>query len=235
MGGRVQKAALLKLKAIMPNAHICPRYGLTESGQLLGFNPKSPKDQQLFQSKLDSCGRPVKGVACKIADVETEETLGFNQKGELRVLTKSVMNGYYNMDSSSSFDASGWLKTGDVVYYDEDFYFYVVDRLRDVLIYQAIHVPPAAVEQVLLTHPAVKEAVVFGIPHEIDGDLPTALVVLKDGIGADAEEIRKFADDRTDEYKRLRGGLKIVDRLYYTPTKKFKRSYMKQLYLEGNL
>lgn len=68
-----------------------------------------------------------------MVDPETEENLGFNEKGELRLKTECEMNGYYKMDSSDAWDADGWLKTGDIVYYDEDFCFYVVDRIKEML------------------------------------------------------------------------------------------------------
>lgn len=236
VGGCLPDNTMLRLKKLMPNADICPRYGLTEVGKITSYNPKNPREKHMLSSKLGSCGRPVKGITCRIVDVKTEKNLSFNQPGEIRILSKSVMNGHYKMDSSSSFDSEGWLRTGDVAYYDEDFCFFYVERIKELLIYKGVHVPPACVERVLLTHPAVKEAVVFGIPHEVDGDVPAALVVLKNNLAAaDTEDIRKYVNERVYEFNRLHGGLKVVEKLYYTPTMKVRRNYMKQLYLQEKL
>lgn len=84
----------------------------------------------------------------QVVDPETEELCGPNRSGELRLKSPMVMNGYFGRDSSDSFDDDGWLKTGDVVYYDEDSFFYIVDRIKEMLKYKSWHVPPAMVEKV---------------------------------------------------------------------------------------
>lgn len=238
-GGRTLKQTVEHLKKILPRTQITPLYGQTEAGHMTLFNPKSAMDTKLFLTKTSSCGRPLKGMSYKVVDIESGINLGPHQPGELRVTSGCVMNRYYREDFSGSFDSDGWLCTGDVVYYDEDFCFFIVDRIKDVLIHKGEHISPLAVEQVILTHPAVKEAIVFGIPHEIDGDLPTALVVLKSEPGKDdiqkyAQDIKKYVDERVDEIKRLRGGLEIVERLSYTSTGKLRRNYIRKMYLARN-
>lgn len=146
------------------------------------------------------------------------------------------MNGYYDMDSSSSWDNEGFLKTGDIVYFDEDFCFYVVDRIKELLKFRSWHVVPAVLEHVLLQHPAVKEAIVLGVPHDVDGDHALGVVVLKDDAdGVSPEELAMFVEERVDDRQRLRAGVKIVERLYYTPTGKVRRKYMRDLLLRGEL
>lgn len=140
------------------------------------------------------------------------------------------MKGYYNLPSSVAFDEDGYLKTGDVVYYDEDFCFFVVDRIKEMLKYRSWHVAPAMLEEVLLTHPAVNAAVVFGIPDPEDGEHPMACVILKAGVkGVQGEEIRKYVDERVDDKKKLRGGVVIVNSFPTTTTGKISRRLLRDL------
>lgn len=235
-GGRMPQSTFLEMKKLLSGTNVLAVYGQTEAGNITEFNLLREEDQALARAKPHSCGRPINGIWYRVVDYETEKTLGFNEPGEIRIKSEAVMNGYYKMDSASAWDSEGWLKTGDVGYYDEDFCFFIIDRIREIMHYEDYHVPPAVIEKVLLTHPAVKEALVFGTPHEIYGDLPTALVVLKENAaGVDSEELKEYADDHLDNPKKLRGGLKIVERLYYTPTKKYRRHYTKQLFLSGKI
>lgn len=161
-------------------------------------------------------------------DPESGVILGFNCPGELRVKSKFLMNGYHNIDSSIAFDESGFLKTGDVVYYDEEFCFYVVDRIKEMIKYRSWHVVPAILEEILLTHPAVSAAVVVGIPDNEDGEHPMACVILKQGItGVSENEIRNYVDDRVDERKKLRGGVIFVKSFPTTVTGKISRRLLK--------
>lgn len=169
-------------------------------------------------------------------DPENEQPLGFNERGELRVKTKCQMNGYFEMDATSSWDEDGFLKTGDIAYFDEDFCFYIVDRIKELLKFRSWHVVPAVLEDVLLQHPAVKEAVVLGVPHEIDGDHALGVTVLKEEASeVTEEELEKFVETRVDDRQKLRAGVKIVKWLFYTPTGKVRRKYMRDLLLSGEL
>lgn len=141
------------------------------------------------------------------------------------------MNGYHNMDSSTAYDGEGWLKTGDVAYFDEDFCFYVVDRIKEMLKYRSWHVVPALIEGILLTHPAVSAAVVVGIPDEEDGEHPMACVILKPGVGGvSEEELRKYVDERVDDRKRLRAGVMFLKSFPTTATGKINRRQIRMLH-----
>lgn len=98
----------------------------------------------------------------QVVDPDTEEIRGPNEEGELRVKGLSIMNGYYNRDCSNRYDKDGWFRTGDVVRYDENCFFYVVDRVKEMLKYRGWHIPPAILELELSHHPAVKQSVVIG-------------------------------------------------------------------------
>lgn len=171
----------------------------------------------------------------EVVDPETEKNLGPNQRGELRLKTDFQLNGYYNKDSSSVWDDDGWLKTGDIVYYDEEQCFYVVDRIKEMLKYKSWHVAPAKLEAIVCTHPDVVNATVIGIPHPEDGDHPMALVILRDGATVNPETLQKFVDEKVDDRQKLRGGVKIVKEFPKTPTGKVKRVELRNKAVAGLL
>lgn len=163
-------------------------------------------------------------------DTETGDILGPNLQGELYVKSPFLMKGYYNLDASVAFDKDGFLKSGDVVYYDEEFCFFVVDRVKEMLKYRSWHVPPAILEEILLTHPAISAAVVVGVPNEEDGEHPMACVILKpETKDIKEEDIRKYVDERVDDKKKLRGGVVFLKSFPMTATGKISRRLLKDL------
>ncbi|KAF2884761.1 hypothetical protein ILUMI_21415, partial [Ignelater luminosus] len=228
---------VLKMRETFSNADIYNCYGQTELALFITiFRPCNKEENALMLKKPTSCGWGIPGISYKVVDPETEEILGANQPGELRLKTKYVLNGYYKQDSSHIWDDDGWYKTGDIVYYDDDLCFYVVDRIKEMLKYRAWHVPPAVIEACLLSHPAIANAVVIGIPHELDGDHPMAIIVLKDSYkNISTEEIHKYVEERLDDNKKLRGGIKIVEFIPTNGTGKIQRRNIKNMVLRGEL
>jgi 4-coumarate--CoA ligase len=104
-------------------------------------------------------------IRLKIADLSSDQLLGPNEKGEICIASPSMMLGYYRGDCTAAFDNNRYLKTGDVGYYDEEGCLYVTDRIKEIFQYQSWHIVPSCIEAVLMEHPAVKDAAVFGIPH----------------------------------------------------------------------
>lgn len=146
------------------------------------------------------------------------------------------MNGYYGIDSSDCWDKDGYIRTGDMLYYDEDKYFYHVDRIKEMLKYKSWHVQPNVIENVILQHPAVLKAVVVGIPHPHDGDHPMALIIIKKGYeNVTEDEVTIFANERLDDRQQLRGGLRIIKNLPLTPTGKIQRMQIRNLILNNAL
>lgn len=161
--------------------------------------------------------------------METEEAVGPHVRGELRIKTSLEMNGYYNSNSSDSWDENGWLCTGDVAFYDEDHCIYIVDRIKEMLKFQSWHVPPAIIEAVLHTHPAVKMGVVIGIPHLEDGDHPMAVIIPTENYkNLSADDIIEYVNKRVDDRQKLRGGIKFVEMFPLTPSGKIKRKELKE-------
>ncbi|XP_074028307.1 luciferin 4-monooxygenase-like [Leptinotarsa decemlineata] len=172
----------------------------------------------------------------KVVDLDTGKPLGPNHEGELRIKSHKVMNGYYKMDSSSAFDEEGYLKTGDIVRYDEEKCFYIVDRIKEIFKYRGWHILPAMLEEVLLAHPAVKEAAVVAIPHKIDGDHPMGLVVLFEGHDdVTSEDIESFFNSKVADSQKLRHGVRIVKELEKTVTGKIKRRALSQMISNGEI
>ena len=162
-------------------------------------------------------------------DVDTGQNLGPNKVGELRVKTNLQMTGYYEADSSKAWDDEGYINTGDMVYYDKDFCFYVVDRLKETIKYQGWHILPAKIEMILSRHPCIKAAVVLGVQHDEDGEHPLGVVELRDdALGITSEELLQYIDKAVDDKQRLRAGLIFVNDLPYTPTGKINRRLLKQ-------
>jgi acyl-CoA synthetase (AMP-forming)/AMP-acid ligase II len=153
--------------------------------------------------KGGSIGPPLAGTECRIVDPETGTDA---DRGELWVRGPQVMKGYLNNDEATraTIDDDGWLHTGDVAEVDEDGYYYIVDRLKELIKYKGFQVPPAELEAVLLEHPAVADCAVIGIPDEEAGELPKGFVVVADGAEVSDDEIMGFVAERVSPQKKLR-------------------------------
>jgi 4-coumarate--CoA ligase len=116
------------------------------------------------------------------------------------------MKGYHRNPeaTAATLDADGWLHTGDLAHFDADGYLYIADRLKELIKYKGFQVPPAELESLLLSHPAVADSAVVGVPDDEAGELPVGFVVLKPGHEATAAEIQAFVNDQVAHYKQLR-------------------------------
>lgn len=164
-------------------------------------------------------------------DLETGKNVGPNERGELCVKGPQVMKGYCGdpQATTASFDSDGFLHTGDVGYYDEDGFFYIVDRVKELIKYKGYQVPPAELEAVLLTHPAVKDAGVIGVPDEAAGELPLAFVVKQPKASVTKEELITYVAGQVSPQKRLHGGLIFVESIPRTHSGKILRRDLKIL------
>jgi long-chain acyl-CoA synthetase len=178
-------------------------YGLTESSPVTHCNPLDPT---LKTVKVGSIGLPWPDTDAKIMDIETgEKEQGANQDGELVVRGPQVMRGYWKMDEESRMVLrNGWLYTGDVGKMDEDGYFYITDRKKDLIKYKGYSVYPREIEDVIYEHPAVKLCAVIGKPDSVASEIPKAFIVLKEGKTATPEEIKEFVNSKLAPYKAVR-------------------------------
>jgi long-chain acyl-CoA synthetase len=166
-------------------------YGLSESTAIAAFNRPDR------ERKPGSIGIPVPDTEMRL---DGEEDGG---PGEILLRGPTVMKGYWNRPEATAetLDGDGWLRTGDIARVDEDGYYFVVDRKKELVIRGGFNVYPREIEEVLYEHPAVREAAVLGIPHESLGEEVGAAVVLRDGETATAEEIRDYVKLRVAAYK----------------------------------
>jgi long-chain acyl-CoA synthetase len=178
-------------------------YGLTESSPVTHCNPLDPTMKTV---KIGSIGLPWPDTDAKIMDIETGQTeLATGQVGELIIKGPQIMKGYWKIqEETASVLRDGWLYTGDIGKTDEDGYFYITDRKKDLIKYKGYSVYPREIEDVLYEHPAVKLCAVVGKPDAVAGEIPKAFVVLKDGATASEEEIKKFVNEKVAPYKAIR-------------------------------
>jgi long-chain acyl-CoA synthetase len=178
-------------------------YGLTESSPVTHSNPL---DRSMRTVKVGSIGLPYPDTDAKIMDMETgKNELKLGQEGELVIKGPQVMKGYWKMpEESAAVLRDGWLYTGDIGRMDEDGYFYITDRKKDLIKYKGYSVYPREIEDVLYEHLAVKLCAVVGKPDAVSGEIPKAFVVLKEGMTATEEEIKKFVNERVAPYKAVR-------------------------------
>ena len=172
-------------------------YGLTEASPVTHSNPIHGK------RKLGSIGLPFPSTDAKVVDMNTGEALPPGGVGELCVKGPQVMKGYWNRPEETELvlDEEGWLHTGDIARMDEEGYFYIVDRKKDIIIASGYNIIPREVEEVLYMHPKVMEAVVAGVPDPYRGETVKAYIVLKEGEQATEEEIIEFCRQNLAPYK----------------------------------
>jgi len=201
-------------------------YGLTEATFVLCIN-KHPTETY----KPGHCGKLVPGVEVKVVDVKTGKSLGANKEGEICVRGLSVMRGYLRNEAATSnaIDKDKWLHTGDIGYYDEDRYFFIIDRLKELIKYKAYQVAPAEIEGILMSHPSVKDAAVVGIPDDAAGELPKAYVVKVPGSQVEARELIEWVSGKLSPQKRLRGGVEFVMEIPKNPTGKILRRLLRDM------
>ncbi|KAM3955051.1 luciferin 4-monooxygenase-like [Aphomia sociella] len=140
-----------------------------------------------------------------------------------------VMKGYVGKDTNDEFDEEGFFRTGDIGFYDEDGYLYVVDRLKELIKYKSIQVAPAEIEAMLLQHEAVRDAGVVGVPHSEAGEVPLAFVVFQPGKTVTEKELQDFIEQRLSNPKRLRGGVRFLAEIPRNPSGKILRRNLRAM------
>ncbi len=180
-------------------AVIVEGYGLTETTPVTHVNPFN-KDKR----KIGSIGLPIADTECRIVSLEDGESdMPLGGEGELLIRGPQVMKGYWNMpgETDAVLTKEGWLHTGDIAKMDEEGYFYIVDRKKDLIISGGYNVYPRDIDEVFFEHPKVLEACSVGIPHPHRGEAVKVFVVLKEGVKADAEELMQYCQGKLAKYK----------------------------------
>jgi len=183
-------------------------YGMTELSPVSHFCP-------LDGIKPGTIGPGVPGTESRIVDPESGLDVTEGERGELWVRGPQVMAGYLNNDeaTAATIGPDGWLRTGDIAIVDEDGYYTIVDRLKELIKYKGYQVPPAELEAVLIAHPAVADCAVIGVPDEEAGELPKGFVVIAEGAEVSDEELLEHVAAQVSPQKRLR----ILERIDAIP------------------
>lgn len=189
--------------------HICflQGYGLSETSPAVLISQRESK-------KFGSVGVLTSNSQAKIININDPEMkgLGPNEQGELLIRGPQVMLGYLNNKAATDeMIVNGWLRTGDMAYYDEDGSFFITDRLKELIKVKGFQVPPAELEEILRSHPDVADAAVIGVQDPDHGEVPRAFVVKKVGSGATEKALKEFVASKTAIYKHLRGGVQFLD------------------------
>jgi long-chain acyl-CoA synthetase len=179
-------------------AVIVEGFGMTESSPVTHINPFAGGKR-----KVGSIGIPIPDTKCRIVDLEDGKTdLAIEEVGELIIKGPQVMKGYWNKpEATAETLVDGWLLTGDIAKMDEEGYFYIVDRKKDMIISGGYNVYPRDIEEVFFEHPKVLEATAIGISHPIRGEAVKVFVVLVEGQTATQEEMIEYCQDRLAKYK----------------------------------
>jgi len=177
-------------------------YGLTEASPVTHC---TPVDRSMKTAKVSSIGLPLPDTESQIVNLETGTQLNVGETGELAVKGPQVMKGYWKKPVETALVLhDGWLLTGDIAYMDNDGYFYITDRKKDLIKTKDYSVYPRELEDVLYEYPSVKFCAVVGKPDPLAGEVPKAYVVLKEETVVSADEIMTFVNDKVAPYKAIR-------------------------------
>uniref|UniRef100_A0A8R1ENL9 Uncharacterized protein n=1 Tax=Caenorhabditis japonica TaxID=281687 RepID=A0A8R1ENL9_CAEJA len=219
------EGAVQKLKSILPDVKVVQGYGMTELTFASHFPaPDSPEQ---------SVGRLLPGSSMKVTK-EDGTLCGIKEIGELWIKGPQMMKGYWRKDDLNKdlFDSEGYMRTGDIVYFDENGDTYICDRMKELIKVNAKQVAPAELESVALEHHDVADVCVFGVDDATSGERPVALVVPKGKRTQEtAKAIMKHINDKLARYKHIKE-VEFVSEIMRTGTGKILRRHMKKMYLE---
>jgi fatty-acyl-CoA synthase len=224
-------AALLKECIEVFKCGFVQMYGMTETtGTIVAL---APEDHVEGLERMRSAGKALPGVELAILDPEGNR-LPPRQVGEIATRSGSNMVGYWNMPEATAktIDKDNWLRTGDAGYMDEDGYLYIHDRIKDMIISGGENIYPAEVESAICDHPDVAEAAVIGVPDDKWGEAVKAIVVMKPGKSATADDIIRFARERIAGFKTPKT-VEFMPALPRNPSGKILRRQLREPYWAG--
>jgi len=196
-------------------------YGLTETSPAAIITSEDPAE-----IKAGSVGKPIANTECRVVDADSGRDVAPGADGEIWIRGPQVMRGYLHRpeETHAVLDDDGWLHSGDIGHADADGHFFIVDRLKELIKYKGLQVPPAELEAVLLSHPAVADAAVVPFADAEAGEIPRAFVVRKGA--ATAEELIAFVAGQVAPYKKVRR-LEFIDAIPKSPSGKILRRLLR--------
>jgi acyl-CoA synthetase (AMP-forming)/AMP-acid ligase II len=201
--------------------HVMQGYGLTETSPVTHVVPEDPA-----RNKPGSIGPPLPNTECRVVDLGTGGDAPPGELGEVWIRGPQVMKGYLNNDEATraTIDDEGWLHTGDIGYADEDGYFVLVDRVKELIKYKGMQVAPAELEALIITHPNVADVAVIGVSDEEAGEVPKAFVVASGEL--DTEELKMWVAEKVAPHKKVRA-VEVVDEIPKSASGKILRRLLK--------
>lgn len=213
-GGSSLPVEIIKEFKARFGVQILEGYGLSETSPVATFT-----DAHL-DPRPGSIGRPIWGIECKLIDEDWNTIDGADAVGEIAIRGHNIMLGYYNRpDATDAVMRDGWFRSGDLGRRDEDGYYYIVDRAKDMIIRGGFNVYPREVEEVLIAHPAVSLAAVIGVPNDQHGEEIKAFVIRVADVEVTADELVEWSKEQMAAYKYPRS-VEFVDSLPMTATGK---------------
>jgi long-chain acyl-CoA synthetase len=196
-GGAAMPESVMAAFDAKYDVDILEGYGLSETSPIASFNTLARA------KKPGSVGMPIDGVEFKLVDADGRKLDGPGVRGEICICGHNVMKGYYGKPEANAeaFSAGGWFHTGDIATRDEDGFYFIVDRKKDMIIRGGFNVYPREIEEVLYRHPAIAEAAVIGVPHERHGEEVKAVLALKGGAEVSTEELVSYCKEHLAAYK----------------------------------
>jgi long-chain acyl-CoA synthetase len=196
-------------------------YGLSETSPVASFSTYGEP------VRPGSIGVPIPGVEMKLIDSEWNEIEGTEEIGEIAIKGHNIMKGYYNRpEATAAVLRDGWFRSGDLARRDEDGWYYIVDRSKDMIIRGGFNVYPREIEEVLMSHPAVSLAAVIGVPHESHGEEIKAFLILNEGASVTEDDIVAWSKEQMAGYKYPRV-VEFVSSLPMTSTGKILKRELK--------
>lgn len=227
-----------KAISIFPGVNFINAFGQTETASTITtlgpddhvIEGTEEEKEKKLRRLTSSIGRPMSDIEMKVID-ETGNDVPPGEVGEIVARGPRVMSGYWKdaEKTAKTIDKDGWLHTSDMGYVDEEGYFYLAGRGDDMIIRGGENISPEEVENVLYAHPAVEEAAVIGVPSEEWGQEPKAIVALKEGNTATADELMEFCRERLASFKRPRSVV-FIDELPRTSTGKILKRILREQY-----
>ncbi|KAJ4834307.1 hypothetical protein Tsubulata_034320 [Turnera subulata] len=226
-GAPVARNVITAFLAKFPSVQLSEGYGLTEAGAVAG------SEGLPGGIRPGSVGKLWPGCEAKIVDPDTGDAMPPGKQGELWVRSPTLMKGYIGdaEATSATLRPDGWLKTGDLCYIDDEGYLFVVDRLKELIKYKGYQVPPAELEQVLLSHQEIIDAAVIPYPDEEAGQVPMALVVKHPTSNISERDIMEFAAKQVAPYKKIRH-VAFVSTIPKNPAGKILRRNLRKMIAE---
>ncbi len=220
-GGAAMPVEIMRAFEEKFGCQVLEGYGLSETSPVASFNRRGA------ERKAGSIGLAVDGVEMRVVDADGEE-VAQGEVGEIQIRGHNVMKGYWRRPDATAeaIDPEGWFSTGDLARIDEDGFFFIVDRKKELVIRGGFNIYPREIEEVLYEHPAVREAAVIGVPHAELGEEVAAAVALKDGAQTTPDALRDFVKERVAAYKYPRH-VWLVDELPKGPTGKILKREIK--------